>query len=322
MKKVVVIGGGTGLATLLRGLRDYPIDISAIVTMTDDGASSGRLRKDFDMLPPGDIRNCIAALSENETSLIDLFQYRFKNGLGLRGHSLGNLLITAMGEMTGSFERAIEEVSRLLRIKGRVLPATLEDVNLIAKFTDGKEIVGESKITKYGYQQKIEKIRLSKNAKTNPAAIEAILKADLIIIGPGSFYTSVITNFLQKELLKAADSSKAFKLYVCNVSTERGETSNFSVSDHLKELEAYGIFVDGVLVNNLLFSSGSGDGFVSPVECDTDNIEGKMVILADVVNEKNPLYHDSDKLAEIIWSFLSDPRKFTKPRKSGNIIEL
>ena len=322
MKKVVVIGGGSGLATLLRGLRDYPIDITAIVTMTDDGASSGRLRRDFKLLPPGDIRKCIAALSENETTLTELFQYRFKGGFGLGGHSLGNLLITAMKELTGNFELAIEEVSKLLNIKGRVLPATLDDVDLVATFVGGKKVVGESNITKYGYKHKIERLGLTKKARTNPRALAAVNSADLIIVGPGSLYTSIIPNFLQKKMCKTLKDSGAYKLYICNVSTERGETTGFSVSNHISELSEYDIQIDAVLVNNHIFPKGVGDGFVAPVKIDSDFAKGLIGFTSDIVDPTNPLYHDSEKLATAVWKILGDGRRFTKPHISGKIIEL
>jgi len=305
MKKVVVIGGGSGLATLLRGLRDYPLDITAIVTMTDDGASSGRLRKDLKLLPPGDIRKCIAALSENETALTDLFEYRFKSGVGLAGHSLGNLLISAMKDLTGNFERGIEEISTLLNIKGKVLPATLEDVNLIGCFDDGKCVMGESKITRYGYGHKITSLALSQKTKTNPKVLTAISAADVIFIGPGSLYTSILPNFLQNELLAVFDKSTGRKIYICNASTERGETDNFTVADHLRVLEQYKVGFDTVLVNNHDFPVGSGDGFVSPVSANCEGVERYQLLFADLVDEKNPLYHDSTKLGAEAWRIAS-----------------
>jgi len=314
MKKVVVIGGGSGLSTLLRGLRDYPIDITAIVTMTDDGASSGRLRKDMGVLPPGDIRKCIAALSENESVLTDLFEYRFKQGLGISGHSMGNLLITAMKEMTGNFEMAIVEISRLLDIKGRVLPATLQDVNLAADFDHNKKIVGESKITKYGYLHKIRKIYLTKKVTTNPRAIAAIDEADVIFVGPGSLYTSIIPNFLQEKLLKSFEDSDAYKVYCCNVSTERGETDNFSVEDHLTTIEKYGISPDAILINSYEFPMGSGDGYVSPVAEEGSEVKVSR-IYSNIANIDNPLYHDSIKLGDAAWKIIGASAKY---KKAGN----
>ena len=312
MKKVVVIGGGSGLATLLRGLRDYPIDITAIVTMTDDGASSGRLRKDFNLLPSGDIRKCIAALSENETALTDLFEYRFKTGFGLAGHSLGNLLISAMKDMTGNFELAIEEISGLLNIKGQVLPATLDDVNLVAEFDNGKLVTGESKITKYGYLHKIKEISLTNKVKTNPKAIAALDSADVVFIGPGSLYTSIIPNFLQPKMSESLAKSEALKVYICNVSTERGETDNYSAGDHLKTLEKYSVNFDLVLLNSSNFPGGSGDGFVSPVSPDCDGNNRYQLLYADLVDETNSLYHDSTKLGVEEWRIIGKSKQLNR----------
>ena len=312
MKKVVVIGGGSGLATLLRGLRDYPLDITAIVTMTDDGASSGRLRKDFKLLPPGDIRKCIAALSENETALTDLFEYRFRNGVGLAGHSLGNLLISAMKDLTGSFEQGIEEISGLLNIKGQVLPATLDDANLVAQFDNGKEVIGESKITSYGYKHKIVNISLTKEVATNPKALSAIEAADVVFIGPGSLYTSIVPNFLQPKMSEALAASPALKVHICNASTERGETEGFSAGDHLRVLEKYAVDFDTVLLNNHVFPEGSGDGFVAPVSLDCGDQNLYQLIYADLVNEDNPLYHDSAKLGAEAWRIVGKARRILR----------
>jgi len=305
MKKVVVIGGGTGLATLLRGIRELDVDIAAIVTMTDDGSSSGRLRRDFGILPPGDIRQCIAALSPDEARLTELFQYRFSNGFGLKGHSLGNLIISALKEMTGNFELAIEEISKILNIKGRVIPATLDDVTLAAKYDDGVKVLGESNIAKYGYKHKIEKVYLTKKPSTNPRATEAIAEADIILVGPGSLYTSVIPNFLQDKLRHAYEQSRARKVYICNVSTERGETTGFGADEHVLALGSYGVDVDIVLTNDREFSSDFGDGFVKPV---IYTGKEKKFYKCDIVDVKNPLYHDSKKLGKEIGRIISESR--------------
>lgn len=307
MKKIVAIGGGSGLSTLLRGLRDYPLEITAIVTMTDDGASSGLLRKDFGILPPGDIRKCIAALSEDETLLVNLFQYRFKKGFGLKGHSLGNLLIGALKEITGSFEAAVGEISDILKIKGTVLPASLSDIHLVAKFEDGREIQGESKITKYGYKHKITKIKLNKAAKANKKALEAISAADVILVGPGSTFTSVLPNFLIRALLKEYNASEALKIYIGNISTERGETENFPLSEHMQIFENYGIFFDQILANSKLFPKNSGDGFLTPVLIDVPG-----VIKANLIDERNLLYHDPEKLATVLWKIILNAKKHKK----------
>jgi uncharacterized cofD-like protein len=303
MKKIVVIGGGSGLATLLRGIRDLPVDITAIVTMTDDGASSGRLRRDFGILPPGDIRKCITALSSDEAKLTELFQYRFSNGFGLKGHSLGNLIISALREMTGNFELAIEEISTILNIKGRVIPATLDDINLAAKYDDGHRVVGESSIAKYGYKHRIEKVYLTKKPKTNPRAISAISDADIILVGPGSLYTSVIPNFLQDRLLNAYVQSKARKIYICNVSTERGETTGFDAENHVKVLEGYGVRADFVMVNNRDFSGEVGDGYISKVTYSGNDPKYRS---SDIVDLKKPLYHDSFKLSREVSRIIAE----------------
>jgi uncharacterized cofD-like protein len=302
MKKIVVIGGGTGLSTLLRGLKKHDLDITAVVTMTDNGASTGRLRRDMNMLPPGDIRKCIAALSDDEGALLDLFNYRFKNGFGLSGHSLGNLLLTAMSDLTGSFDQAVERMEDLLNVRGKVLPATLKSVHLGAEFADGRRVMGETNITKYGYAGKrIKKLFLDKEAASNPKVLKSIKEADVILIGPGSLYTSLIPNFLHKDLLSAYQNSKASKIYICNVSTERGETDGFKVSDHIAELEKYFAYHDKILVNNTPFPEGSGDGYVRPVMID---VKKPNVVGADIVQTENPLFHHSEKLASAIIKML------------------
>lgn len=303
MKNVVVIGGGSGLATLLRGLKEYPYNITAIVTMTDDGASTGRLRRELGILPPGDIRKCIAALAENESEILDLFNYRFKKGFGISGHSMGNLFLTALADQSGSFEGAVEKASDILNIKGRVVPATLEDVHLGAEFIDGMRIMGEVKITQYGYKMRIKDLFLSKEAKSNPKAVEAINMADAIIIGPGSMFTSILPNFLHKEMRAEYLKSKAKKIYIANVSTERGETDDFKLSDHLFEVNKYVGDVDIVLANSAIHTKGAGDKYVISVEND---VKAEKIILEKVVDEKNPLYHDSKKLASAVNKILDN----------------
>lgn len=297
MKSIVAIGGGTGLATLLRGLKEHPYKITAIVTMTDDGASTGRLRREAGMLPPGDIRKCIAALAKNESDLLRLFNYRFKRGFGISGHSMGNLFLTALAEETGSFEAAVEKTSDILNIKGRVLPATLQDVHLGAEFEDGSKIMGEVRITQYGYKMRIKNLFLNKEAPSNPRAVEAIEKAGTILVGPGSLFTSVLPNFLHREIKEKFRKSKALKVYIANVSTERGETDDFKLSDHISEVEKHVGQVDAVLVNVGRFESGLGNTHVSPVEVD---LRSDKMVLADMKNPFNPLYHDHKKLAREI----------------------
>jgi len=319
MKKVVAIGGGSGLATLLRSIRDYPLEISAIVTMTDDGKSTGRLRKDMAILPPGDIRKCIAALSDHEDLLIELFQYRFRKGAGLRGHSLGNLLITAAEDIYGNFELGVEGICELFSTKGRVIPSTLDDIHLLAEFDGKKTVKGESSITKYGYKNKISTIRLDREVLANPEAVQAITEAQYILVGPGSLYTSLLPNFLLKGVIEAYKSSKARKIFVCNVSTERGETDNFSVQDHLGAMGRYGVSFDFAIYNNKKFKEGSGDGFVVPVRFDKKQIGCEAVGL-DLINLNNPLYHDIEKLGNEIWHLLANASAGRKSLFGGKLV--
>lgn len=242
--KIVAIGGGTGLSTLLRGLKTYSANITAIVTVADDGGSSGRLRREIGVLPPGDIRNCLAALASEEKLLTELFQYRFKAGDGLTGHSFGNLFLTALNEITGNLELAIAASSNVLAVRGQVLPATLSDMRLWAELSDGRRIEGESNITKAGGI--IAKIGSTpSNPPALPRVLEAIQEADYIIIGPGSLYTSVIPNLLVPEIARAIAKRCKSKetppipcIYVCNIMTQPGETQGYSVADHIRAIDA------------------------------------------------------------------------------------
>ncbi len=235
--RIVVLGGGTGLSAMLRGLKSFTNNLTAIVTVADDGGSSGELRRNMGVLPPGDIRNCLAALSDDEAMLTQLFQYRFSTGTGLDGHTLGNLLITALTDLTGSFEKAVTESGRVLAVKGRVIPATLHDVRLIADVrvpfkSRIKQIRGESKIPEAAGQ--VRRVRLEPdNAKAFPPAIQSILSADLIIVGPGSLYTSLLPNLLVPDIADAIRSSRALKFFVCNVATQPGETDGYNCNDHV-----------------------------------------------------------------------------------------
>lgn len=305
-KKVVVIGGGSGLATLLRGLKKYDFDISAIVTMTDDGKSTGILRKQFGTLPQGDIRRCIAALSDEEEILTKLFEYRFKNGKGLSGHALGNLILLAMQDICGSFERGIVEFSRILEATGHVFPSTLDDVDLIATLKSGKIVKGESAITRAGHRDPIKKIKLIHKVKPFLDTVYAIKNADVILIGPGSLYTSIIPNFLIKEIAEAVvKNRRAKKIYICNVSTERGETEKFGVEDHINKIIEYAdpkIF-DIVLVNNRIVHANSDEGKLGTVKnitTDKDKIGRYKIISKDMVDLERPLFHDSKHLAKAI----------------------
>ena len=234
-KRAVIIGGGTGLSTLIRGLKQYPLELTAIVTVADDGGSSGRLRDDYDIPPPGDVRNVIAAMSEVEPLVEEMFQYRFQGKEALKGHSLGNLMLTALTEITGDFSHAIRELSRVLNVHGRVIPVVNESMTLLAEFTDGSIIEGESVIPKQ--HKKIKQVFLKQeNLRPLPDAIEAIKEADLIIVGPGSLYTSIIPNFLVKEIRDAVIAASGRKVYICNLMTQDGETSHYTAADHVQAI--------------------------------------------------------------------------------------
>jgi len=250
--RIVVVGGGTGLSVLLRGLKEYTANLTALVTVTDDGGSSGRLRDELGVLPPGDIRNCLVALADTETLMEQVLGYRFQQGAGLQGHTLGNLLLASLTEVTGSFVSAIQEVSRILRVRGQVLPATLSQQVLCAELRDGTLVEGETRITREG-SPGIQRVFLRPG---DPLPVEATLAAlqaaDAIVLGPGSLYTSVIPNLLVKGIAETIRSSRAVKIYVCNVMTQPGETSNYSAADHLQAIYDHcgSRLVNYILVNN------------------------------------------------------------------------
>lgn len=252
--RIVAIGGGTGLSMLLRGLKKYTSNITAIVTVGDDGGSSGRLRLEHSIIPPGDIRNCIAALADEERLITELFQYRFKTGPGLEGHSFGNLFLTAMCQITGDMFSAIKESSKVLNIAGRVLPSTLDNIKLAAEMDDGSVVIGESLIPEA--KGRIVKLKcIPDSPQTIPEVIDAIQCAELIIMGPGSLYTSVLPNLLIDEIALAISKSRVPKLYVANIMTQPGETDGYSVGDHLQAILdhcPYPNIVTGVIVNNWL----------------------------------------------------------------------
>ena len=252
--KIVAVGGGTGLSMLLKGIKKITNNITAVVTVGDDGGSSGRLREEMGVLPPGDIRHCIAALADDEDLVTKLFQYRFKSGEGLEGHSFGNLFITALCAITGNMVSAIQASSNVLSIRGKVLPSTLDDMRLAAEFEDGTVVHGESEIPEA--HKKIKRLFIEpENCKALGTVIDAIRDADLIILGPGSLYTSVIPNLLIKEISEEIVKSQAKKIYVCNIMTQPGESDNYSVSDHINALYKHSgsdKLIDAVLVNNSL----------------------------------------------------------------------
>ncbi len=309
---VVALGGGTGLSTLLHGLKKYTSNISAIVTVADDGGSSGRLRQEFDMLPPGDIRNCLVALADSETLMGELFQFRFKEGDGLKDHNFGNLFITAMMKVTGDFEKAVKESSKILAVRGSVIPSTLEKVTLEAEYEGGKRTIGESNIPHSASPIKRLYINPSGCKPTNDA-LEAVRKADVILLGPGSLFTSIVPNLLITDLSKEITKSKAFKVYICNVMTQHGETDGYKASDHLKAILAHTspnavthvIVNTGKVPDNLMEKYKQEDA--SPVTPDMDVIEkmGYKIIDGNVINTTDYVRHDPEKLAKIVSDFAS-----------------
>jgi uncharacterized cofD-like protein len=295
----VAIGGGTGLSTLLRGLKEHTANLTAVVTVADDGGSSGRLRRELGVLPPGDVRNCIAALADAEPLMTRLFQYRFSEGSGLEGHSFGNLFIVAMSGVTGSFEEAVRTTSRVLAVRGQILPSTLANVTLSARTEDEETIHGESNITKRGGA--IREVYLQPgNVQANPEVIRAILNADLIIVGPGSLFTSVLPNLLVEGIRQAIAVSSALKVYVCNVATQHGETDSFAVSDHFRALMRHtgrNLF-DYVLANSNVQEPLPDAWHSEPVRVDDLSLDGARVMTADVVSVDNRYHHDPKKLSD------------------------
>jgi uncharacterized cofD-like protein len=310
--RIVIIGGGTGLPVLLRGLKQYPVDITAIVTVADDGGSSGRLREDLHIPPPGDIRNVLAALSDVEPLVEEMFQHRFKNSSELSGHSLGNLILAAMTSITGNFVHAIQEMSKVLNVRGKVLPAANQSVVLHAEMEDGTRVSGESKIPYSG--KKIKRVFLSpKNIRPLPEAIQAIRQADLIILGPGSLYTSVLPNLLVPRLGDEVCRSLARKIYICNLMTQAGETHGYTASDHVKALYEHMncAFINTILVNNVEIPPEVqlryNEELADPVHYDLPDLYelGLEVVHGDIVVQENgSLRHDPKKVAKILYDLL------------------
>lgn len=304
----MVVGGGTGLSVLLRGLKEYSSNITAIVSVGDDGGSSGRIREEFGMVPVGDVRNCIVALSDREELMEQIFDYRFKQGEGLDGHSLGNLLLVAMTHLTGSFHDAVSDINEVLQIRGRVLPVTDVPVTLKAILDDDSEIVGESCVSQAN--RPIMRLTIEpENVQPLEEAIEAIRDADAIILGPGSLFTSIIPNLLVEGIVESILQSKAMKFYVCNVMTQAGETDNYSAEDHLRVLLEHGRkgIVDYIVVNNRstieedILKRYEQEG-AAPVYYNKAELEALKVkvIEANLLNEQQVLRHDSARLARCI----------------------
>ena len=312
--RIVVIGGGTGLSTMLRGLKEYTSNITAVVTVSDDGGSSGRLKTEMGILPPGDIRNCLVALADTEDIMEDLLQYRFENiNNGMSGHSFGNIMLGALSDITGDFESAVGKLADILAIRGKVYPCSLSPIELVATFEDGTVIEGETKIASYG--KPIKKLELNnKEAVPSQEAVDAIKSADLIVLGPGSLYTSVIPNLLIKEIKNAVIKSKAKKVYVCNVMTQPGETDNFTAFDHFNIILSYldNTKIDYCVVNNvkpaeeiLNFYKDNNQEYVEYNPGSFKGVDTK-VVTGDLMQEEDSIRHDYKKLAKqivrLVWS--------------------
>ncbi|MDD5621094.1 MAG: YvcK family protein [Candidatus Pacebacteria bacterium] len=316
-KRIVVMGGGTGTFTVLSGLKKYPLDLSAIVAMADDGGSTGILRDELGVLPPGDVRQCLVALSSSDKLMRDLINYRFANG-HFQGHSFGNILLSALEKVTGSFDQAVEKASDILRIHGKVIPATLDKVRLVAEFEDRK-IIGEGKISESNLHG-LKRIYLSPKARGNKKAIEAIGNADAIVIGPGNFYSSLIPNMLVFRIPQAVKKSKAIKIYVCNLMTRNGQTSDFTVKVFAEKIEKYlGCKLDYVIFNTKIPDSSLLKKYSLEGEKITAidmGLDKKKFIGADLISRKLPkisnqdmlkrtlIRHNPDKLAKIILELI------------------
>jgi uncharacterized cofD-like protein len=302
--RVVTIGGGHGLATLLRGLKAHTSNLTAVVTVADDGGSSGRLRESLGILPPGDIRNCLAALSNDEALLAQLFQYRFSGEPGLNGHSFGNLFISALSDITGSFEEAVAESGRVLSVHGRVLPSTLHNVRLVADVrlphvVNEVRVEGESRIPEVAGH--VRRVWLEPNdAPAFPPVLRAILNADMIVIGPGSLFTSLLPNLLVRDVMAAVQSSRALKVYVCNIATQPGETQAFTCYDHVRALEEH----VGEDLFDILLCNDNYDANLEVssqwVIADEKSRSDVRLYTADLVDYEHPWRHDSSKVAQVL----------------------
>lgn len=314
--KIVTMGGGHGLSHLIFGLKEYTSNITAIVTVADSGGSSGRLREEFNIVAPGDIRNCLVALADAPALMGELFQFRFSQDSQLKGHNFGNLFLTAMVQLTGGdFERAVKESSKVLAIRGKVIPSTVTNVHLVAEYTDGSRTEGEAEIP--NPEAKIKRLFLKPaDARPTQDALQSIEEAEIIILGPGSLYTSVIPNLIIPGISEAIAKSQAFKIYVCNVMTQHGETDNYSASDHLKALveHSHTNIINACLMNNGEVSAQAlsryEDEHSFPVNPDIENIRemGYRVVATDLVSDKDFVRHDSQKLNKVLIDLIETHR--------------
>ena len=337
--RIVALGGGTGLSTVLRGLKEYvstrkkepiprPIsDLAAVVTVTDDGGSSGRLRREYRVLPPGDIRNCMVALSNDEHLLGKLFQYRFPLGGGLAGHSFGNLFLTALTNVTGDFPEAVRVSSRVLAIRGRIYPSTAQNVTLEAQLEDGQIVAGETNISRS--RKPIRRVRLvPRRVRTVPEVLEAIREADLILIGPGSLYTSIIPNLLIDKVVRAIVNSRATCVYIANLMTQPGETQNYSVADHVRAIYEHTrepIF-DFVVVNKkpvpaFLLRRYRVQG-AEPVQASLAELRrmGIRYVTGDFLHHNKVLRHDQSKLTRLLLQEFVDKRKHGRAARKQPVV--
>ncbi len=317
--KIATIGGGTGLSTLLHGLKQYTSNLTAIVTVADEGGSSGKLRQDFDILPPGDIRNCLVALADTSPLMEDLFQYRFEGESAFGGHSFGNIFILALSRVTQGFEKAVQAASKILAIRGRVVPSSLNKIRLVAELEDGSIALGEENITKRSNKSPIKKISLQpSHCESTLSALQAIKDADAIILGPGSLYTSIIPNLLIGTISEAINNSPAIKIYVCNVMTQQGESDSYKVIDHIKALynNTQLRCIDYVVINNSTISKTLAERYAAQgsyqVESDISEIkkigitpvEDNFTVVSDK-EEKEYLRHNPRRLAAAIMDVIS-----------------
>ena len=309
--RIVALGGGTGLSTLLRGLKAYSANITAVVAVADDGGSSGRLRQQLGIVPPGDIRNCIAALADAEPLMTQLMQYRFPPGSGLDDHAFGNLFIAAMTAVTGDFDEAVRESNRVLAVRGQVLPATSVPLNLTARLESGRFISGQAAVSQA--TEPIARVQIDpSDVRANPEAIERILEADLIVIGPGSLYSSVLPNLLISDIHDALSGAEGLRVYVCNVATQPGETDGYSASRHLTTLfdHAGDELFDMVLLNRNRSARRPSGWQGQAVQLDTRQLEELPVVVVedDVIDDQNAHHHDPDKLAAVLLRLLEDDK--------------
>ncbi|HLR80980.1 MAG TPA: YvcK family protein [Bacillota bacterium] len=308
--RLVIIGGGTGMPVLLRGLKNFPVQLAALVTVADDGGSSGKLRNEMSIPAPGDIRNVIAALSDVEPMLIQLFQHRFSIGNGLSGHSLGNMLLAAMTSVTGDFYTGIKEISRVLNVKGNIYPISNESISLHAEMDDGEIIVGESNIPRA--KKKIKRVFLKPDdIRPLPNAVEAIANADVVIISPGSLYTSILPNIIIPGIIDVMKDTKAKIVYVCNVMTQEGETTGYTASDHVQAIDEHlgQRIVDSIVVHNEPIRKKVRDRYAKenaqPVEYDMERLldMGLQIIEGDIIDDTSAvLRHDTEKISRLLYS--------------------